>query len=162
MPSFDIVSKTDMAEVDNAIAGIEREVATRFDFKGAKCSLGRKEQVITILADDASKLSQMHDFLKVYFTRRKVDSKALDFSKAPEKASGDSLRHEVTVKQGITQELAKTLVKLIKDSKIKVQASIQGDELRITGKKRDDLQEAMALVRGHDADQPLQFVNFRD
>ena len=162
MPSFDIVSKTDMAEVDNAIAGIEREIATRFDFKGSKCSLERKDQVITIVADDASKLSQMHDFLKVYFTRRKVDPKALDFDKAPEKASGNTLRHDVTVKQGIAQEVAKTLVKLIKDSKIKVQAAIQGDELRVTGKKRDDLQEAIALLRQHDADQPLQFVNFRD
>ena len=162
MPSFDIVSKTDMAEVDNAIAGIEREIGTRFDFKGAKCSLERKEQIITILADDNSKLSQMHDFLKVYFTRRKVDPKALDFSKTPEKASGNAVRHEVTVKQGIAQELAKTLIKTIKDSKIKVQASIQGDELRITGKKRDELQEVIALIRQQDADQPLQFVNFRD
>ncbi|MBR9971008.1 YajQ family cyclic di-GMP-binding protein [Magnetospirillum sulfuroxidans] len=162
MPSFDIVSKTDMAEVDNAIAGIEREIGTRFDFKGAKCSLERKEQVITILADDNSKLSQMHDFLKVYFTRRKVDPKALDFSKTPEKASGNALRHEVTVKEGIAQDVAKTLIKAIKDSKIKVQASIQGDELRITGKKRDELQEVIALIRQQEVDQPLQFVNFRD
>lgn len=162
MPSFDIVSKTDMAEVDNAIAGIEREISTRFDFKGAKCTLERKEQVITILADDASKLSQMHDFLKVYFTRRKVDPKALDFSKTPEKASGNTLRHEVTVKQGIDKDLAKTLVKVIKDSKIKVQASIQGDELRVSGKKRDELQEVIALIRQQEVDQPLQFVNFRD
>lgn len=162
MPSFDIVSKTDMAEVDNAIAGIEREIATRFDFKGSKCTLERKEQVITIVADDASKLSQMHDFLKVYFTRRKVDPKALDFDKAPEKASGNTLRHEVTVKQGIAQDVAKALVKAIKDSKIKVQAAIQGDELRVSGKKRDDLQEAIALLRQQEVDQPLQFVNFRD
>ena len=162
MPSFDIVSKTDMAEVDNAVAGIVREIATRFDFKGSKCSLERKEQIITIMADDASKLAQMHDFLKVYFTRRKVDPKALDFSKAPEKASGNALRHEVTVKEGIDKELAKTLVKVIKDSKIKVQAAIQGDELRISGKKRDELQEVMALIRSQDTDQPLQFVNFRD
>lgn len=162
MPSFDIVSKTDMAEVDNAIAGIEREIGTRFDFKGAKCSLERKEQIITILADDNSKLSQMHDFLKVYFTRRKVDPKALDFSKTPEKASGNALRHEVTVKEGIAQDVAKTLIKAIKDSKIKVQASIQGDELRITGKKRDELQEVIALIRQQEVDQPLQFINFRD
>ncbi|MGE4278925.1 MAG: YajQ family cyclic di-GMP-binding protein [Magnetospirillum sp.] len=162
MPSFDIVSKTDMAEVDNAIAGIEREITTRFDFKGAKCSLERKDQVITIVADDNTKLSQMHDFLKVYFTRRKVDPKALDFSKAPEKASGNTLRHDVTVKQGIGQDVAKKLVKMIKDSKIKVQAAIQGDELRVSGKKRDDLQEAIALLRDFDAEQPLQYVNFRD
>ena len=162
MPSFDIVSKTEMAEVDNAIAGIVREIGTRFDFKGSKCTVERKEQVITVIADDGSKLKQMHEFLKVYFTRRNVDPKALDFSKAPEKASGDTLRHEITVKQGIDKDLAKTLVKVIKDSKIKVQAAIQGDELRITGKKRDELQEVIALIRKQDAEQPLQFVNFRD
>jgi uncharacterized protein YajQ (UPF0234 family) len=162
MPSFDIVSKTEMAEVDNAIAGIVREIGTRFDFKGSKCTVERKEQIITIIADDGSKLKQMHEFLKVYFTRRNVDPKALDFSKAPEKASGDTLRHEITVKQGIDKDLAKILVKVIKDSKIKVQAAIQGDAVRVTGAKRDDLQAAMALIRKEVADLPLTFNNFRD
>jgi uncharacterized protein YajQ (UPF0234 family) len=162
MPSFDIVSKTEMAEVDNAIAGIVREVGTRFDFKGSKCTIERKDQVITIVADDDLKLKQMHELVKVYFTRRNVDPKALDFSKAPEKASGNTLRHEIAVKEGIDKDLAKSLVKLIKDSKIKVQAAIQGDELRVTGKKRDELQEVIALLRKGEHDRPLQFVNFRD
>lgn len=162
MPSFDIVSKTEMDEVDNAIAGIQREIGTRFDFKGSKCSLERKEQVITVVADNDSRLELMHDFLRTYFTRRKVDSRCLDFSAAPQKASGDTLRHEITVKQGIDQVVAKRLIKELKDSKIKVQASIQGDEVRVTGKKRDDLQEAIALCKKLDVELPLQFQNFRD
>ncbi len=161
MPSFDIVSKTNMAEVDNALAGIMREIAQRFDFKGSKCSVERADQTITVLADDDAKLKQMHELLKVYFTRRQVDPKALDFQKV-EAASGNTVRQQVMVKQGIDKELAKKLVKEIKDSKIKVQVAIQGDELRVSGKKRDDLQDAIALVRKADADQPLQFVNFRD
>lgn len=161
MPSFDIVSKTDMAEVDNALAGVTREVAQRFDFKGAKCSVERKDTTITVLADDDAKLKQMHELLKVHFTRRSVDSRALDF-KTVEAASGNTVRQLVTVKQGIDKDLAKRLVKDLKDSKIKVQASIQGDELRVTGKKRDDLQEAIALVKSLGIDQPLQYINFRE
>ncbi len=161
MPSFDIVSKTDLAEVDNALDGIRREIAQRFDFKGSKCTIERKENDITLLADDEPKLKQMQDLMKVYFTRRNVDPKALDF-KTQERAAGDALRQVVTVKQGIDRELGKTLTKEIKDSKIKVQVSIQGDELRVTGKKRDDLQEAIALVQKLPVDLPLQYVNFRD
>jgi len=161
MPSFDIVSKTDLAEVDNALDGIRREIAQRFDFKGSKCTLERKDDDITLLADDEPKLKQMQDLMKVYFTRRNVDPKALDF-KTQERAAGDAVRQVVTVKQGIDRELAKTLTKEIKDSKIKVQVSIQGDELRVAGKKRDDLQEAIALVKKLEVDQPLQYVNFRD
>lgn len=161
MPSFDIVSKTDMQEVDNALAGIEREIGTRFDFKGSKCTIERKDQVITLLADDDLKLKQMHELIKVHFTRRKVDPGALDY-KDPEKATGNSLRQLITVKEGIDSDLAKKLVKAIKDAKMKVQAAIQGDELRVTGKKRDDLQDAIALIRGLKIEQPLQYVNFRD
>jgi uncharacterized protein YajQ (UPF0234 family) len=161
MPSFDVVSKTDLAEVDNAVAGVTREIAQRFDFKGSNCSLERKEQVITLLADDDPKLKQMHELLKVYFTRRSVDPRVLDF-KTIQKASGDSLRQEIVVKEGIDQTLAKRLVKEVKESKMKVQISIQGDELRVTGKKRDDLQDAIALLKKLDLDQPLQYVNFRD
>ncbi len=161
MPSFDIVSKTDIAEVDNALAGVAREIAQRFDFKGAKCSAERKDTTITVLADDDAKLKQMHELLKVHFTRRSVDARALEF-KTVEAASGNSVRQLVIVKQGIDKELAKRLVKDIKDSKMKVQASIQGDELRVTGKKRDDLQEAIALIKSLDINQPLQFVNFRE
>lgn len=161
MPSFDIVSKTDLAEVENAIQGVVREIGTRFDFKGSKCSIERKEAQITLLADDDMKLRQMQELLRGYMVRRKLDAAALDF-KEPQKASGNSLRQEVVVKQGIDQTLGKRIVKEIKDSKMKVQVSIQGDELRVSGKKRDDLQDAIAFVRGLKIEQPLQFVNFRD
>jgi len=161
MPTFDIVSKTDMAEVDNALNGISREIAQRFDFKGSKCSVDRKDDTITVLADDEAKLQQVHELLKVHFTRRNVDPKALDF-KTIEKAAGDSVRQVVMVKQGIDKDAAKLLVKEIKDSKIKVQVSIQGDEVRVTGKKRDELQEVIALVKKLDVDRPLQYMNFRD
>jgi uncharacterized protein YajQ (UPF0234 family) len=161
MPSFDIVSKTDLAEVENAIQGVVREIGTRFDFKGSKCSIERKEAQITLLADDDMKLRQMQELLRGYMVRRKLDAAALDF-KEPQKASGNSLRQEVVVKQGIDPTLGKRIVKEIKDSKMKVQVSIQGDELRVSGKKRDDLQDAIAFVRGLKIEQPLQFVNFRD
>ncbi|WP_225768587.1 YajQ family cyclic di-GMP-binding protein [Inquilinus sp. Marseille-Q2685] len=161
MPSFDIVSKTDLTEVDNAIAGVAREVAQRFDFKGSKCTIERSDNTLTILADDDLKLKQMHELLRGYFARRKLDAGALDF-KTPEKASGNMVRQEVVVKQGIDRDLAKTIIKAIKDSKQKVQAAIQGDELRVTGKKIDDLQATIALVRGLKIEQPLQYLNFRD
>ncbi|HEY2889003.1 MAG TPA: YajQ family cyclic di-GMP-binding protein [Dongiaceae bacterium] len=161
MPSFDIVSKTDLTEVDNALRNIEREIATRFDFKGSQCKIERQESTLTVLADDQPKMKQMHELLKQHLTRRKVDANALDF-KEPERASGDKVRQVVIVKQGIDRELAKKIVTGLKDSKLKVQASIQGDELRVTGKKRDDLQDAIAAVRGMKIEQPLQYVNFRD
>ena len=162
MPSFDIVSRVDMAEADNALAGVMREISTRFDFKGSQSSVKREEAVLTVVADDALKLKQMQELIKGYFVRRKIDAGALDFSAEPEKASGNTLRQTVKLRQGIDRELAKKLVQSIKDSKLKVQASIQGDELRVTGKKRDDLQSAMAGIRGLKVEQPLQFVNFRE
>ena len=161
MPSFDIVSKTDLTEVDNAINGARREIDTRFDFKGSKCTIERSDESITLLADDDMKLRQMQELLKGYITRRKLDAGALEF-KDPERASGNFVRQEVIVKQGIDRELAKQIVKAIKDAKLKVQTAIQGDELRVTGKKRDDLQEAIALIRGLKIEQPLQYENFRD
>jgi uncharacterized protein YajQ (UPF0234 family) len=161
MPSFDIVSKTDLAEVDNAVQGVVREIGTRFDFKGSKCTVERKEALITLHADDDMKLRQMQELLKGYVVRRKLDASALDF-KDPQSASGNTLRQEVNVKQGIDQTIAKRIVKEIKDSKLKVQVSIQGDELRVTGKKKDDLQDAIAFVRAMKIDQPLQYQNFRD
>ncbi|MGO1077619.1 YajQ family cyclic di-GMP-binding protein [Inquilinus sp. CA228] len=161
MPSFDIVSKTDLTEVDNAVAGVTREVAQRFDFKGSKCTIERSDETLTILADDDLKLKQMHELLRGYFARRKLDAGALDF-KTVEKASGNMVRQEVVVKQGIDRDLARTIIKAIKDSKQKVQAAIQGDELRVTGKKIDDLQATIALVRGLKIEQPLQYLNFRD
>jgi uncharacterized protein YajQ (UPF0234 family) len=161
MPSFDIVSRVDLAEVDNAIAGMTREIATRFDFKGSKCSIARTEGNLTILADDELKLKQMHELLKVHLTRRKVDPGVLDF-RPPEKASGNTVRQNVGLRQGVDSGLGRRLVREIKDSKLKVQVSVQGDELRVTGRKRDDLQSAIAVIRGLKIEQPLQYVNFRD
>ena len=161
MPSFDIVSKTDMAEVNNAVAGAVREISQRFDFKGSKSSLELKENDIILLADDALKLKQVQDLLKTYITRRKLDVSALDFGKE-EKAAGAMIRQTVKVKQGIDQDTAKKISKAIKDSKKKVQVSIQGDELRVSGKKRDDLQDVIAFVKTLGISQPLQFTNFRD
>ena len=161
MPSFDIVSKTDMNEITNAVAGVAREISQRFDFKGSNSSVELKDGAITILADDALKLKQVHELVLTYVTRRKLDASALDFGKE-EKASGAMIRQIVRVKQGIEQEVAKKISKAIKDSKKKVQVAIQGDELRVSGKKRDDLQDVIAFVKTLGIDQPLQFVNFRD
>jgi hypothetical protein len=161
MPSFDIVSRVDLAEVDNGLAGISREIATRFDFKGSKCTILRSEGVITIVADDDLKLKQVHELLKVHLTRRKVDAGALDY-KPPEKAAGNTLRQTIELRQGIDATLAKELVRALKDSKLKVQAAVQGGELRVTGKKRDDLQAAIAALRELKIEQPLQYLNFRE
>jgi len=160
MPSFDIVCKTDVHEVDNAIAGVLREIAQRFDFKGSKCTVTRTENAISILADDEMKLKHMQELLRGYMTRRKLDASALDFQE-PERAPGNALRQAVTIRQGIGQDIAKRIVKDIKDSKLKVQVAIQGDELRVSGKKIDDLQAAIARVRAMNVGQPLQFVNMR-
>ena len=161
MPSFDIVSRTDLAEVDNAVQGAMREIATRYDFKGSSCSIERSDETLVIRADDDFKLKQVQELLRGHLARRKVDAGAFDFAK-PEKAAGNSLRQTVTVKQGVDRDLAQQLVKAIKGAKLKVQVAIQGDELRVSGKKRDDLQEAIALVKGLEIEQPLQYVNFRD
>ena len=161
MASFDIVSRTDLPEVDNALNAMRREIDQRFDFKGSNCSIERDEAVLTILADDDLKLRQMHELLKAHLTRRKVDAGALAFNE-PEKAAGQSVRQKVEVRQGLPQELSKKIVKEIKAAKLKVQVAIQGDELRVTGKKRDDLQSAIQAVKAMKLDLPLQYVNFRD
>ncbi len=161
MPSFDIVSKTDLNEVENALNNVRREIETRYDFKGSNCSIEQAESVMTIHADDDLKLKQMHELLQGHLTRRKVDAGVLEY-KNPERAAGQSVRQQVVVREGIDKELAKKLVKQIKGSKIKVQVAIQGDELRVTGKKRDDLQAVITFCKGLDVDMPLQYVNFRD
>lgn len=161
MPSFDVVSRLDLAEVDNAVAGIDREIATRFDFKGSKCQIKREEGAINLVADDDLKLKQLHELLKVHLTRRKVDPAALDF-KPPEKASGNTIRQAVALRQGVDADLARRLVREIKDSKLKVQVAIQGSELRVSAKKRDDLQAAITVMRGLKIEQPLQYLNFRE
>ena len=161
MPSFDIVSKTDLNEVDNALANMTREMEQRYDFKGSGCRIERNEAQLTIHADDDMKLRQMHELLQGHLTRRKVDAGVLDYQTV-EPAAGQAVRQAVLVRQGIDRDLAKRVVKEIKGSKLKVQVAIQGDELRVTGKKRDDLQAAIAHVKGLKLDQPLQFVNMRD
>ena len=161
MPSFDVVSKTDLMEVDNAVNGVKRQIKQRFDLAGTKCDVDRNENSLTITADDNTKLNQLHDLLRQNFASRKVDAKALDFGK-PENASGDSLRQQVTIKQGIDQDLARKINKAVKGSKMKVQITIKGSELHVSGKKRDELQETITFIKNMDTDQPLQYINFRD
>ena len=161
MPAFDIVSKTDLAEVDNALANMTREMGQRYDFKNSKSKVERKDAEITIDADDELKLKQMHELLQGHLARRKIDAGVLDY-KAVEKAAGQAVRQKAVIRQGIDRELAKRLVKEIKDGKFKVQVSVQGDELRVSGKKRDDLQAVIQHVKGLSVEQPLQYVNFRD
>lgn len=161
MPSFDIVSQTDLQEVDNAVHQAIKEIDTRYDFKHSKCKLERDEAVITLTADDDYKREQVIDVLKEKLVRRKVDHKTLDYG-AVEPASGGLVRQKITVRQGVDQELARKIVKQVKESKIKVQAAIMGDQVRITGKQRDDLQQVITLVKGGSYDLPLQFINFRD
>ena len=161
MPSFDIVSRTNLVEVDNALQGATREIGTRYDFKGSKCAIERNESVLTIHADDEFKLKQVQELMKGHMGKRKVNINAFDFAK-PEDASGNSLRQAVTIRQGIDRDLAQQIVKAVKSAKLKVQTAIQGDELRVSGKKRDDLQSAIALVKEMKIKQPLQYLNFRD
>jgi len=161
MPSFDIVSRTEIPEVDNAVQGAMREIGTRYDFKGSMCAVERKEETLEIKADDELKLKQVQELLRGHLAKRKIDVGALDFQK-PEAAFGNSMRQTVVITQGVERELAQKIVKTLKGSKMKVQVAIQGDELRVTGKKRDDLQAAMALIKDSKIGQPLQYVNFRD
>lgn len=163
MASFDIVSKIDFQELDNAVNSVLRELTNRYDFKGANFSLElkNKEQLIIIIAEDDYKLKQIGESLKVYCVKRKIDPKALDFGDE-EKAGGQTLRQEVKIRNGIEQEIAKKIVKEIKSSKIKVQASIKGDEVRVDGKKLDDLQNIITLIKDRNLEIPLQFINFRN
>ena len=148
-------------EVDNAVNGVKRQIKQRFDLAGTKCDVERNENSLTITADDNMKLNQLHDLLRQNLASRNVDAKALDFGK-PENASGDSLRQQVMIKQGIDQDLARKINKAVKGSKMKVQITIKGSELHVSGKKRDELQETITFIKNMDTDQPLQYVNFRD
>jgi len=161
MPSFDIVSEVDLAEVDNAIQNMTREITVRYDFKGSKSTVEHSDGAIKIFADDDLKLKQMHEILRGNLSKRGIEPGQLDYQKV-EPAAGQSVRQNIALKEGIDKELAKKVVKELKGSKIKVQVSIQGEELRVTGKKRDDLQEAIAFVKGLPYEQPFQFKNFRD
>jgi hypothetical protein len=161
MPSFDIVSKTDLAEVDNALANMTREMSQRYDFKNSIARIERNGAEITLNADDELKLKQMHELLQGHLARRKIDVRVLDY-KSVEKAAGQAVRQKALIRQGIDRELAKRLVKEVKDRKFKVQVGVQGDEIRVSGKKRDDLQAVIQHIKGLAIEQPLQYVNFRD
>ncbi len=162
MPSFDIVSEVEKTEVKNAIEQTNKEVGTRFDFKGSDARVEQAELVLTVFADNDFQLGQVQDILNGKLTKRGVDIRSLDISDKVEKISGNKVKRSCTVKVGVETELAKKIVKLIKDSKLKVQASIQGDAVRVTGKSRDDLQSAIAFVKKSITDFPLQYQNFRD
>ncbi|MGB4248158.1 MAG: YajQ family cyclic di-GMP-binding protein [Pseudohongiellaceae bacterium] len=160
MPTFDIVSEVDMPEVNNALDQARREVGTRFDFKGVDATFELKDKEITLTADSDFQLEQMLDILKGKLVKRNVDVKSLEIGDV--KKSGKQALQTVTIQQGIEADVARKIVKLIKDSKSKVQTAIQGEKLRVTGKKRDDLQEVIALIREANLEVPVQFNNFRD
>jgi uncharacterized protein YajQ (UPF0234 family) len=161
MPSFDVVCEANMVEVKNAVEQSNKEISTRFDFKGSDSRVEQKEGELTMFADDEFKLGQVKDVLVNKMSKRGVDVRFLDYGKI-EKIGGDKVKQIVTVKKGVSGDLAKKIVKLVKDSKIKVQASIQGDAVRVSGTKRDDLQSVIAMLRKDVSDTPLDFNNFRD
>jgi len=161
MPSFDVVSKTDLMEVDNAINGVRREIQTRFDLKGKRSDISRDDNTLTMTADDTMKLRQLEDLLRSYLVRRKLDMAAFNFQE-PQEASGGSIRQNISIKQGIDSDIGRKISKAVKGTKIKVQVAIQGTELRVSGKTRDDLQSTIKFIKEMELDQPLQYVNFRN
>ncbi|CDT51506.1 conserved hypothetical protein [Vibrio coralliirubri] len=160
MPSFDIISEVEAVELRNAVDNANRELSTRFDFRGVDASFDYKDESVKLTAQDDLQLKQMRDILRSNLTKRNVDPNAMEAKAADQ--TGRTWHQTVIFKQGIETDVAKKIVKLIKDNKVKVQASIQGDKVRVTGKKRDDLQAVMALVRSGELGQPFQFDNFRD
>ena len=161
MPSFDIVSQVDRQEVKNAVDQTNKEITNRFDFKGSDARVELTELVLTVFADDDFKLGQVIDVLRGRMAKRGIDVRCLELGPV-EKISGDKVKRPVTVKVGVPQDKGKQIQKLLKDAKLKVAASIQGDAVRISGAKKDDLQAAIQLVRTSVTDTPLQFINFRD
>ncbi len=161
MPSFDVVSEVNQVEVRNAVDQANKEVSTRFDFKGSDARIEYDGKAMTLFADDDFKLKQVTDIVVAKLTKRQVDIRSLTYGEA-EKISGNKVKQAVTVRTGVEQDLAKKIVKLLKESKLKVQASIQGDAVRISGAKKDELQAAIAFVRKSVTDYPLQYQNFRD
>ncbi|MEJ2094778.1 MAG: YajQ family cyclic di-GMP-binding protein [Gammaproteobacteria bacterium] len=160
MPSFDIVSEIDMHELSNSIDQANREITNRFDFKGTNSRVELKENIITLVAPAEFQIKQIEDILTTKMSKRGIDIKCLEKGEVTENIN--EARKAITVHQGIDKELAKKLVKLVKDTKLKVQSSIQGEQVRVTGKKRDDLQEIIQMLKNSKLDLPLQFVNFRD
>jgi hypothetical protein len=161
MPSFDVVSSADLQEIDNAVENTKRQVTQRYDLKDIKSEITRKDELITIMVDNDMSLKAIVVLLKEHLAKRKISLKLLDIKK-PEKAGGDMLKQEIIVKQGLSTEELKTLNKLIKAKKLKVTAQIQGDQLRVTGKKRDLLQEVIQILKEEASDLHLEFENFRD
>ena len=161
MSSFDVISKINQQEFDNALSNCLREISNRFDFKGLHISIERKENLITTIAPDELKLRQVNELLQTHLIRRKVDPRVL-YIKSSESGSGGSIRQLSELKEGISQENAKKIIADIKKLKIKIQIKIQGEELRIDGKKKDDLQEAISAIKSIDIGLPIEFVNFRN
>lgn len=161
MPSFDIVSEVNQVEMKNAIDQTNKEISNRFDFKGSDARVELADKILTVFADDDFKIAQVYDVLIGRMAKRNVDVRALQRAKS-EKIGGDKAKQVITVKVGVDQELAKKIQKMVKDSKLKVQASIQGDAVRISGTKRDDLQQVITMMKKNVTDYPLQFANFRD
>ncbi len=160
MPSFDVVSEVNMHELANAVDQANREISTRFDFKGTGARIEHAEALLTLHADNEFQIKQITDILHNKLAKRGVDIAVLKADKI--EISGSKAQQKITVRQGIESELARKIVKLIKDSKLKVQTAIQGEQVRVTGKKRDDLQEVIALLRASPLELPLQYINFRD
>jgi len=161
MPSFDIVSRVDMQEVDNAVNQAIKEIGQRYDFKGSKSEITLEKDAVKVLADDDYKLKAVIDVLQSKFIKRNISIKALQYGKV-EPASGGLVRQIINVQQGISKEKGKEIVAVIKESKIKVQGQIQDDQVRVTGKNRDDLQDTIQLLKGNDLGVEMQFVNFRE
>ena len=161
MPSFDVISKINFQEFDNALANCMREIANRYDFKGLKISIERKDKTITIIATDELKLNQVNELLETHLVRRKVDPRVLSI-KNSENSSGGTIRQISELKEGISQENAKKIIADIKKLKLKIQVKIQGEELRVDGKKRDHLLEAMTAIKAIDIGPPIEFINLRD
>jgi uncharacterized protein YajQ (UPF0234 family) len=162
MPSFDVVNKIDLQDIDNAINNAKKEIRTRYDFRNSKTEmdLDKKTKKIHVVTEDTMKLKAIRDTLVTHFVRTGIDPKVLDFAEE-EPTSGGMIKCDASLREGIDQDLAKKMVKMIKDTKLKVQAAIQGDQLRITGKKIDDLQEVIQLLKSADLDVPMQFVNMK-
>ena len=161
MPSFDAVCEAELVDVKNGVENTAKEIATRFDFKGTSASIEIKDKEITLIGDAEFQLAQIEDVLRNKLTKRNVDVRFLDAGDV-QKMGGDKVKQVIKVRNGIESELGKKIQRLIKDSKLKVQAAIQGDSVRVTGAKRDDLQAAMALLRKEISDVPISFNNFRD
>ncbi|TWJ33440.1 YajQ family cyclic di-GMP-binding protein [Geobacter argillaceus] len=160
MPSFDIVSKVEMQEVDNAVNQAVKEIAQRYDFKGSKCEVSLENESIKVLADDDYKLKAVIEVLQSKFIKRGISPKALQYGKT-ESASGGMVRQNIAIQQGISKEKGKEIIAVIKETKLKVQPQIQDDQVRVVGKNIDDLQEVIQLLKGKDLEVEMQFVNFR-